>query len=78
MNCINNFKKKQNIINNNNNNNNNNIDNNNKINNNNGKHIINISKLIRCSYKYCFFIVQSIKKTAFNSVFICVDILYCF
>ena len=62
MDCINSFKKKQNIINDNNNNNNNNSDNNNKINNNNGKHIVNISKLIRSSYKYCFFIVQSVKK----------------
>ena len=35
-------------------NNNNNSSNSNNNNNNTGKHIINISKLIRSSYKYCF------------------------
>ena len=36
------------------NNNNNSSNSNNNNNNNTGKHIINISKLIRSSYKYCF------------------------
>ena len=51
-------------------------------NNNNGKHIVNISKLIRSSYKYCFphcsFCEKKKKKMLFNSVFVRVDVLYCF
>ena len=49
------------ILNNNNNNNNNNSNNNN----NNDKHIVNISKLIRSSYKYCSFYCSFCTKKCF-------------
>ena len=48
-----------------NNNKSNNIYNNNKNNNNNGKHIVNISKLTRTSYKYCFPHYSFCEKNAF-------------
>ena len=34
------------------------------------------SKLIRSSYRYCF--PHSLKKMLFNSVFVHVDVIYCF
>ena len=53
------------ILNNNNNNNNNNSNNNNNNNNNNDKHIVNISKFIRSSYKYCSFYCSFCTKKCF-------------
>ena len=53
----------------------------NDINNNidNGKHIVNMSKLIRSSYKYCFPHYSFCeKKMLFNSMIECVDALCCF
>ena len=46
--------------------NNNNSNNNNNNNNNNGKHIVNTSKLIRNSYKYCFPDCTFCEKSAFQ------------